>query len=626
MEIYYEIAGAQIDGARELQEDAFLTTFVDVPKMPPQSVSLVIVADGMGGHAAGNIASNLVVSTFNKHFTAGVGAGHPPDLLRECLDLGNGALEASIRETPQLHGMGCTMVAAALVRGKLFWVSVGDSHLYQVRDGAMEQRNEDHSYGGYLDRLRAEGLEPEPEQGLSRHMLMSAVTGEEIAEIDCPEAGAQLLPEDRLILATDGIDTLGPERISSISAGATSPRDCVQMLLNAVEKENKPRQDNTTVVVVDVRERAEGSVRKPQSSNPGMVIERPPNPAAAAGKATSGVPPRPVARRAAAPTKKKGGAAVLAALVVAAAAAGGGWYWWQGQQAEARRAAEIERLRQEQLAEAEAAEAQAGRAALPADTSALTTPETLPSGEREPFSDRLASGVSAPIMVPVPEARFRMGGDSAANQPDEQPSRVVTLPAFAISEAEVTVADYLRFARATGRRVPAGHGGDAATEPVTDVSWRDANAYATWLSGQTGEIYRLPTEAEWEFAASVGRRTVFWWGREAGTNNARCFDCGTQLNPQRPVAVKTFAANPLGLYDTAGNVAEWVSDCYASNYADAPLDGSAVVTSGCIERVVRGGGYRSPSESMRATRRERRPADTREAAIGFRLVRELGAG
>lgn len=619
MEIYYEIAGSQIDGARELQEDAFLTTFVDVDKMPAQSVALVLVTDGMGGHAAGNIASNMVVSTFNKHFTSNAGKKEPPELLRDCLRLGNQALQDSIRETPALHGMGCTMVGGALVRGKLFWVSVGDSHLYHLRDGKMEQRNEDHSYGGYLDRLRAEGLDPKPEQGLSRHMLMSAVTGDEIAEIDCPDQGAQLLPEDRLILATDGIDTLGPERIASIAVGAGSARDCVQMLLDAVEKDNKPRQDNTTVVVVDVRER-EPKPEQKRASKATMMLERPPGTAngqrsadridstPGANRSTS------VAATARQPAARKSSGGLVAAGVVAlAAAAGAGWYWFQVQAADP------------SLPVSNGNSSSTPVSPVRVTTSpepVLTTPNNLPSGAREPFTDVLSVGGQGPTMVPIPPAMYRMGGDSAANSADEQPARVVELRAFAVSRAEITVAEYRKFASATGRRIPASHGLDQEVEPVSDVSWRDATAYASWLTLQSGEFYRLPTEAEWEFVAGVGTRTAFWWGGNVGQDNARCFDCGAMVNPLRPAPVMRFAANPLGVHDTAGNVAEWVEDCYVFSYVGAPRDGSAVVSDGCVERVIRGGGYRTPSPDLRATRRDKRPADARDVAIGFRVARD----
>ena len=181
-----------MDGARDYQEDAYLTTYIDDSDGGPNSAALVVMADGMGGHAAGNIASNLVVSTFNQTFTSAFGKQDVSGILRDALIKANNGLSGSIRETPALDGMGCTMVAGALCKGKVWWVSVGDSHLYLVRDRELVKKNEDHSYGGYLDRMAAQGMDVEPEPGLSRNMLMSAMTGEDIAEIDCPAHALQL--------------------------------------------------------------------------------------------------------------------------------------------------------------------------------------------------------------------------------------------------------------------------------------------------------------------------------------------------------------------------------------------------------------------------------------------------
>ena len=177
MELVLEIAGDQIDGARDYQEDAFLITYLDDDVGDSKSSALVIMADGMGGHAAGNIASNLVVSTFNKTFTGGFGREEAPITLRASLEKANDALRESIKETPALDGMGCTMVTAAITKSRVYWVSVGDSHIYVIRDQELLKKNEDHSYGGYLDRMKEQGMEVEAEAGLSRNMLMSAMTG-----------------------------------------------------------------------------------------------------------------------------------------------------------------------------------------------------------------------------------------------------------------------------------------------------------------------------------------------------------------------------------------------------------------------------------------------------------------
>ena len=175
MSLKFEISGAQIDGARDYQEDSFLITHLQAGDETGQ-VSLVIVADGMGGHAAGNVASNLAVQSFNKYVTSHYPSDSVPSLLKEAINEANNAIASTIKETSALKGMGCTLVATLLVNNKMYWVSVGDSHLFHIQDKSLTKRNADHSYGGYLDRMAAEGNEVNEENGYSRHMLLSALT------------------------------------------------------------------------------------------------------------------------------------------------------------------------------------------------------------------------------------------------------------------------------------------------------------------------------------------------------------------------------------------------------------------------------------------------------------------
>jgi protein phosphatase len=317
VELSLEISGDQIAGARDYQEDAFLTTYLDDEVGDSKSSALIVVADGMGGHAAGNIASNLVVSTFNKTFTGKFGKQDPPGVLREALKNANEGLKESIEETPGLDGMGCTMVTAAITRGKIYWISVGDSHIYLIRDRDLTKKNEDHSYGGYLDRMRSQGIDVEAEAGLSRNMLMSAMTGEEIAEVDCPNSGYQLLSGDRLIIASDGLDTLESETILKTSAWSQTPKECVAALLKAVDEAKRPRQDNTTIVVVDAVER-QGAASQP---------------AAAAAPAVEVAPARvELARERDLPTEPGGGSKglIVAIILLLLAGAGGGYVYMTG--------------------------------------------------------------------------------------------------------------------------------------------------------------------------------------------------------------------------------------------------------------------------------------------------------
>ncbi|MFN2301940.1 MAG: PP2C family serine/threonine-protein phosphatase, partial [Gammaproteobacteria bacterium] len=244
--VYLDIAGDQIDGARDYQEDAFLITYVDDDGGRPKSTALLAMADGVGGAAAGNIASQLVTNTFNRQFTSRFGNEPVPEILRDSLERGNKSLRKSVDETPGLDGMGCTVVTAAITRGQLWWISVGDSHLYIVRDGELIKKNADHSYGAYLDLMEAKGTPVAPDPSLRRNMLMSAMSGDDIAMIDCPDESFELVPGDRVIVSSDGLDTLDSETILAASAASPTPKECVAALLQAVTDAAKPRQDNTT--------------------------------------------------------------------------------------------------------------------------------------------------------------------------------------------------------------------------------------------------------------------------------------------------------------------------------------------------------------------------------------------
>ena len=257
MALEFELAGSQIDGARDYQEDAFLITNLTDANGKPSA--LVVIADGMGGHAAGNVASNMAVQAFNKHVSANYPSENPSEILEQAVIKANNSIKETVAETPALSGMGCTMVAAILEDGKMWWASVGDSHCYLVRDRELTKKNADHSYGGFLDRMEADGTPVEAEPGLSRNMLMSAITGEDINEIDVPANPFELQAGDRIILCSDGLDTLSAGKIIQYSEWSESTKECADALMTAVEEANMPRQDNTTAVVVNVKDTAEAA-------------------------------------------------------------------------------------------------------------------------------------------------------------------------------------------------------------------------------------------------------------------------------------------------------------------------------------------------------------------------------
>ena len=243
----------------------------------------------------------------------------------------------------------------------------------------------------------------------------------------------------------------------------------------------------------------------------------------------------------------------------------------------------------------------------------------------ETFSEPLRSGGSGLEMVVIPAGSFRMGcvNDDGYCDSSAFPVHEVTIPrAFAVSKYEVTFDDYDRFTQATGKRNANDLGRRGGRLPVTHVSWQDAKDYLAWLSSETGAHYRLPSEAEWEYAARAGTETHYHWGNHLGWNRANCSNrvCGDDWSSTAPVG--SFAPNAFGLHDVLGNVYEWVEDCYHDSYEGAPSDGVAWTTDDCSFRVMRGASYthlRGPTSWWRYPAVPwRRDYDT-----GFRVARTL---
>jgi formylglycine-generating enzyme required for sulfatase activity len=147
-------------------------------------------------------------------------------------------------------------------------------------------------------------------------------------------------------------------------------------------------------------------------------------------------------------------------------------------------------------------------------------------------------------------------------------------------------------------------------------------AYAEWLSQMTGYYYRLPTEAEWEYAARAGTETDYWWGNEIGKNRANCFECGSQWDGKSTAPVGSFVGNPFGLYDTVGNVWEWTCSEYEEKYNGKELERLCKnrANDGGL-RVIRGGSWYSTPRRVRASYRSRYARAVRNIYVGFRLVR-----
>jgi len=243
------------------------------------------------------------------------------------------------------------------------------------------------------------------------------------------------------------------------------------------------------------------------------------------------------------------------------------------------------------------------------------------------FSDPLQGGGFGPAMVKLPAGSFIMGSPDHLPYSDERPHFKASLKQFSISKYEITFADYQKFARSTGQRIPNDNGWGRKDRPVINVSWEDADAYTRWLTLQTDNIYRLPTEREWEYAARAGTTTLFWWGKRLSKKppKANCGVCGSQWDGTQTAPVGAFPANAFGLHDVIGNVMEWTSSCHHLNYADAPeIDNGWEWDDNkadCGRRMIRSSAFNTYKRDIRITRRQAFIPKSRSNNLGFRVVR-----
>ncbi len=232
-----------------------------------------------------------------------------------------------------------------------------------------------------------------------------------------------------------------------------------------------------------------------------------------------------------------------------------------------------------------------------------------------------------PEMVVVPSGIFTMGSPpgEAARDVDEGPQRPVTIAKpFAIGKFEITFAEWDACVAAGGCTYePDDRGWGRGKRPVMDIAWQDTRQYLVWLSRKTGKAYRLPSEAEWEYAARGGTSTAYPWGDEIGTGRANCDGCGSQWDQRQTAPSGSFKANAFGLHDMHGNVWEWTDDCWNGSYAGAPSDGRPWLKGDCSRRVLRGGSWILKPRTLRSADRFRFNAATRDADMGFRVVRAV---
>ncbi|MEQ9316409.1 MAG: SUMF1/EgtB/PvdO family nonheme iron enzyme [Henriciella sp.] len=220
-----------------------------------------------------------------------------------------------------------------------------------------------------------------------------------------------------------------------------------------------------------------------------------------------------------------------------------------------------------------------------------------------------------PQMKRLEGGTFLMGSpdDEDGRTGNESPRHEVSLQPFAIGIDEVTFDQWDACVEdaGCGGYTPPDRGYGRGAQPVIGVSWNDAQAYVSWLSRKTGRAYRIPSEAEWEYAARGGTATPYWWGAR--------FD--SSIAPTNaPVAPASLPENPFGLRAMLGNAREWVEDCYVNNYVDAPTDGSARQSGDCQRRVLRGGAWGRDADDHRVANRARLDRSVRDKVFGFRVA------
>lgn len=261
--IYYDVASASIKGAREFQQDSMISSFPI-----GQDFGFSIIADGMGGHASGEVASAMVAAELFIHlkmYSSDVETGSPnlPLILREGAERANKKLAAFVASDKTNKGMGTTLLAPVISGRQLTWISVGDSPFLLFRDGALRRLNKDHSMAPQIDAMIEVGS-IDREKGLKhpeRSVLTSAINGQDIEKIDCPASSIALVPGDILVASTDGLLTLSNAVLANTLAQNenASSDEITNTLLQALENEKDPKQDNVAITVIKIGENTRSS-------------------------------------------------------------------------------------------------------------------------------------------------------------------------------------------------------------------------------------------------------------------------------------------------------------------------------------------------------------------------------
>jgi formylglycine-generating enzyme required for sulfatase activity len=265
----------------------------------------------------------------------------------------------------------------------------------------------------------------------------------------------------------------------------------------------------------------------------------------------------------------------------------------------------------------------AAPAPVPAKPQVAVVPPRTPAPAPAPAGGKVFRDCSdCPEMVALPAGTFRMGNDKG--DISEKPVHTVHIAKpFALGRFEVTVAEWTACVTAGGCTYTPRIKGAPEKSPVHKLSWKDIQEYLAWLKKRTGKAYRLPSEAEWEYAARGGTDGRFWWGDRMAVGMADCKDCGSGWSYSFPAPVGMVKPNPFGLYGMNGGVWEWTDDCWRPDYDNAPTDGAASSKGDCNARVLRGGSWRNDQGYAHAASRLRYDYNVRYSTNGFRVARDL---
>lgn len=252
------------------------------------------------------------------------------------------------------------------------------------------------------------------------------------------------------------------------------------------------------------------------------------------------------------------------------------------------------------------------------------------------IQDKLKNGKLAPVVIVLPAGSNTLGDLTGSGIPREQPTyKIIIDESFAIGKYEVTFDEYDYFCEQTGRVKPDDKGWGRGKHPVMNVTWNDAHSYVKWLSTVTGEKYTLPSEAQWEYAARAGSQTNYWWGDLPGDKLAQCGDCAeiqrcTDCKDEPAfiegtALVGSYKANPFGLHDMHGNLAEWTIDCGNESNPSEPSDGTPRLSGDCGKRIIKDGSWSNNVRFIRSSVRLSPPDGNEHKGknVGFRILREL---